>query len=63
MAIKDLIPWNNKGREVGFLSRNEPHVRRRVSCPVRVSPGNGLSWFGPRSTSHIYKSVNEPVMR
>lgn len=23
MAIKDLIPWNNKGREVGFQRASE----------------------------------------
>jgi HSP20 family protein len=25
MAIKDLIPWNNKGREVGFQRASEVH--------------------------------------
>jgi HSP20 family protein len=25
MAIKDLIPWNNKGREVGFQRATEVH--------------------------------------
>jgi hypothetical protein len=25
MAIKDLIPWNNKGREVGFQRATDVH--------------------------------------
>jgi hypothetical protein len=25
MAIKDLIPWNNKGREVGFQRGTDIH--------------------------------------
>ena len=52
MAIKDLIRWNDKGRDVGFqratevhpflafAPRNESHVRRRISrvrsCTVRA---------------------------
>ena len=25
MAIKDLIPWNNRGRELGFQRGNDIH--------------------------------------
>ena len=36
MAIKDLIPWNNKGREVGFQRATDVHpflaLHREMNC-------------------------------
>ena len=63
MASKDLIPWTTRAaRSASYREMNRlfGDVFLAPFGSVRV---NGLSWFGPRSTSHIYKSVNEPVMR
>ena len=33
MAIKDLIPWNNKGREVGMRRSSDISLESTGSCP------------------------------
>ena len=32
MTIKDLIPWNNKGREVGFQRASDVHLFLRCTA-------------------------------
>jgi HSP20 family protein len=54
MAIKDLIPWNNKGREVGFQPAADLHpflaLHREMNRMFDdVFRGFGLAPFGPAS--------------
>ena len=52
MAIKDLIPWNNKGREVGFQGATDVHpflaLHREMNRMFDdVFRGFDLAPFGP----------------
>jgi HSP20 family protein len=54
MAIKDLIPWNNKGREVGFQRATDLHpflaLHREMNRMFDdVFRGFDLAPFGPAS--------------
>jgi HSP20 family protein len=54
MAIKDLIPWNNRGREVGFQRGTDIHpffaLRREMNRMFDdVFRGFDLTPFGPAS--------------
>ena len=67
MAIKDLIPWNNRGREVGFQRGTDVHpffaLHREMNrmfddvfrgfdlAPFGPSPAHWTGLAGPRSTS------------
>src|ERR1700704_6905829 len=56
MAIKDLIPWNNGGREVGFQSGADIHpffaLHREMNRMFDdVFRGFDLAPFGPSSNS------------
>lgn len=43
MAIKDLIPWNNRGREVGFQrSTAAPGIVRPLPLPQAAGIARGL---------------------
>jgi len=63
MAMKDLIPWNNRGREVGMRRDTDVHpfftLHREMnrmfddviswvrSCAVRSKPSTGRPWLAP----------------
>jgi HSP20 family protein len=63
MAIKDLIPWNNKGREVGFQRANDVHpfftLHREMNRMFDdVFRGFDLTPFG--TTSRTFEGLGWP---
>jgi HSP20 family protein len=70
MAIRDLVPWNSRGREVGGRRHEEPHpilslhreMNRLFEDVFRgfdLSPFNMDRWNGPSSWPRIEISESE----
>ena len=52
MAIRDLVPWNNRGREVGGRRDEEPHPILSLHREMNRLFEDVFRGFGPQSLQH-----------